>query len=312
MADFDDYMRDVSDYLSKVKAGRTTRAIDPRDPRFSQEAHDQRLARQGHVPAGYGTPAQPTPQPSFNPQGFGQAFVTQGGQSPSYGFGGQGAVSNRYESSDPRDKIATNDKLADVIAKMSPPTVPPGIQQEIYGSNAQYDQARAPVNEVRWSNDNLNAYGYTKNSGPLQGRVVVTYGSPSTRKEAVNTLSHELFHQKRALGNMDSVQTNPTGTIFRENPYSSLEKRMNQVQPPDASGPYFGLKHSSGPEEQLANIAGYEGSLPAGVAITDTPVGKTLFEGRQDLKDHYFHYASQPYGGWWNGQSGLTGRKRGN
>lgn len=87
---------EISSYLAKVRNGRSVQAVNPHAPQFSQAADDARLASRGQVPAGYGAP--PKPQESFNPNGFGQAFTTPSGASPSYGF------TNSYQPS-PQAKV---------------------------------------------------------------------------------------------------------------------------------------------------------------------------------------------------------------
>ena len=76
---------------------------------------------------------------------------------------------------------------------------------------------------------------------------------------------------------------------------------MDRLQSGKEYGPYWGLDPSSSPEEQLASLAGYEGSLPRGTSILDTEAGKKLFADPR-LRDYYLHYSSIPYGGLWEGQ----------
>lgn len=93
---FNTMIAEMSNYLAKVRNGRSVQAVNPQAPQFSQSADDARLASKGQIPAGYGAP--PKPQESFNPNGFGQAFTTPSGASPSYGF------TNSYQPS-PQAKV---------------------------------------------------------------------------------------------------------------------------------------------------------------------------------------------------------------
>lgn len=87
---FNQHMADVASYLAKVRGGRSITAVNPNAPQYSQAADDARLASRGQVPAGYGTTSTPDAIPT---QGFGQAFTTPSGTSPTYGF------SNTYKPS---------------------------------------------------------------------------------------------------------------------------------------------------------------------------------------------------------------------
>lgn len=87
---FNQHMADVASYLAKVRSGRSVKAANPFAPQYSQAADDARLASRGQIPAGYGS--SPTPD-AIPTAGFGQAFTTPSGTSPTYGF------SNTYKPS---------------------------------------------------------------------------------------------------------------------------------------------------------------------------------------------------------------------
>lgn len=78
------YMQEVKDYLTKVRNGRRVPAADPQAPQYSQPADDLRLMQRGEAPAGYG--ATSAPLPTYSDKGFAQAFETPAGQSSPYGF----------------------------------------------------------------------------------------------------------------------------------------------------------------------------------------------------------------------------------
>ncbi len=82
-----------------------------------------------------------------------------------------------------------------------------------------------------------------------------------------------------------------------------LDNAMRQIQPTaKTAGKYWGLRPNSSAEEQIANISGFEGSLPKGTGILDTPEGQKILSNQQ-LKDYYFTQSSVPFGGVWEGQS---------
>lgn len=293
---FQQYLEEVEAYLAKVRKGRRVPSANPQAPQYSQAADDQRLIERGVAPAGYGSSMPPSSPETFDPRGIGQAFTAPGGQSPSYGF----------KHKDKRGEDGPAKSLAERLARDASEVPPAKIQSQIQDTNAHYDQLRAPAGTLRFTPIPLNVYGYTQTGGDYKGRSVVSYGGDKASQDVPNTVSHELFHRRRTEPDMDQIHSN-IGNSKRW----QLMDRMNEVQPSSQDGPYFGKNHSWNAEEQLANIAGYEGSLPRGTAIGDTDVGRILFEKRPELKNYYYHYLSQPYGGLWNDQGGWTGRNVG-
>lgn len=62
--EYEQYMRDVRDYLAKVQRGRRVPRVDPNHPSLSQESDDMRIIGKGNAPAGYGlTPPEPADLP---------------------------------------------------------------------------------------------------------------------------------------------------------------------------------------------------------------------------------------------------------
>lgn len=217
-------------------------------------------------------------------------------------------------------------KLDEQLALTAPTMPPADVAAMIAASNASLPLYRPTPGSVRYAPQTLNAAGYTMMKGPLKGRVVVATGSPyasrdpendllrrQTHNSVPNTLAHESLHQRFDNHGIRPImlhgkQVRPEA--IGNDAWFDLMKKMRTLQPDDQYGPYWGLHPSTSAEEQLASIFGYEGSLPKGKAITETPVGQALFGNqgdilreRQDLKDYYFSQVSHPYGGLWEGQT---------
>lgn len=148
--------------------------------------------------------------------------------------------------------------------------------------------------------DDLNAAGWTNTD---TGKVFITQGSAVPR---ANLVAHEAFHARQVpAGGMPDPTTQP-----QIGARAALSLNMRELQPPARkAGPHWGLDPNSSAEEQIANLRGYEGALPAGTPITASPIAERLFQpnildpaSRQDMIDYYFNRSSLPYKGVWEGQ----------
>lgn len=196
--------------------------------------------------------------------------------------------------------------MGQYLAETGDPNPPANVAAQIAKTNASYPTFSPKPGSVRYTPERLNAAGFTMKSGPTKGRVVISTGAEEGH--VPNTLAHESLHQRfDEHGNRPprmGMSGKPLDLDAIGNwPRWELSRRMKDLQPDDQFGPYWGMRANRNGEEQLANIYGYEGSLPKGSAITGTEVGKALFDGRQSLKDYYFSQVSHPYGGLWEGQT---------
>ena len=179
---------------------------------------------------------------------------------------------------------------------------PPEVEAIIQGTNARYPSFSAT--DPKWINDQLSARGFTVSEGSRKGEVYATYGGKRLQ-QVPETLAHEGYHQQ---------------VLQHGNPYEqkigrvvpqALAERMRTLQPDDKAGPYWGREATTtGTNELLANLKGYEGSLPVGTALSETPAGQALFSPSRSLfdpdaqsrKDYYYQNISYPIGGLWEGQ----------
>lgn len=144
----------------------------------------------------------------------------------------------------------------------------------------------------------LNAGGWTDS----KGNVVVANST-----HAAQTAAHETYHARQV----------PTGGMPEE-PYNlwspdtmarnTLATNMQKISPETGKrGAMWGVDPNSSAEEQIANLHGYEGGLPAGTPITKSPVADQLFANSngstKNAKDYYFTKSSLPHQGIWEGQS---------
>ena len=171
----------------------------------------------------------------------------------------------------------------------------------------------------RYINYDLNVGGWTYGFGPLKGQIVISgdKDTPQNPKDAmnnVNTQAHEAYHQraaadKHSLLGKDKITNDPDWLARRR-----LEEIMEEFQPNSefkrkGSAPnslassYWGLNPNKSQEEQIANLAGYEGMHPKGTSFVDTEVGKKILKKYPSLIDYYLTQSSVPYGGIWEGQS---------
>lgn len=175
-------------------------------------------------------------------------------------------------------------------------------QARIDASNASLPAFSGPLNgpEPRWSNERLNAAGYTLLDGPMKGQVVI---ASSDTLPPENTLAHEGFHARRLQAEAPPNATGYSTGALGDHHRWQLADRMAKEQPPaDRAGPYWGLQPNRSQEELIANLVGYEGGLPKGTTILDTEVGRRLLPTQRDV-DYYFTQSSVPYGGVWEGQA---------
>ena len=166
----------------------------------------------------------------------------------------------------------------------------------------------------RYISDEFNAAGWTYGSGPLKGQIIIAGDIPITHDpkdvmDRVNTQAHEAFHQRageegHTLLNRksysDDLARNQIAKIMREfQPDSDVKKGS---APNEISTAYWGLRPNRSKEEQIANLAGYEGMHPKGTSFLNTEVGKRMLKDDPRLIDYYFTQSSVPYGGVWEGQ----------
>lgn len=198
--------------------------------------------------------------------------------------------------------------------KLAPPS---SLAELLANANASLNSFSVPMSglQPRYIENKLNVGGYTVTDGPLKGQVIVANPSNLPRE---NVLGHESFHA-RALETPLPLkgEYEPFGYGAR----SILAENMAKIQPKGpVAGPYWGLQPNSSTEEQIANLVGYEASLPKGKSIVDSPIADQLFAQKygslgelfsnaqlQKLKDYYFTQSSIPSGGVWEGQVGDTG-----
>lgn len=133
--------------------------------------------------------------------------------------------------------------------------------------------------------------------------------------DRVNTQAHEAYHQravadKRSLLGKDKMINEAVGSDWLAR--RRLKEIMEEFQPdskvrkgsaPNSLATYWGLDPNRSQEEQIANLAGYEGMHPKGTSFVDTEVGKKILSKYPSLIDYYFTQSSVPYGGVWEGQS---------
>ena len=195
---------------------------------------------------------------------------------------------------------------AEIVAALASKKPPPEMIEALARTNAGLHSFGPPVmgQQPRWTDKKLTAGGWTVTSGPNKGMVVIANPAKIPRE---NVYGHEGYHARVAESGMAPRRISPSEEpidLRRSFAYQDLAPRMRAVQPPaDQGGPYWGLNASKSPEEQIANIAGYDASLPRGTSILDTEVGQKLFKGNDNARDHYLTQSSVPFGGVWEGQS---------
>lgn len=201
--------------------------------------------------------------------------------------------------------------IAQRIARAASTKPPRWAQEASAGKNVELPFF-APK-DPRFTNEQLNAAGYTmKSQNGAPGTVVITNAG-----DVANTMGHEALHQRigqpgvglhdvrAGFGPENRVSADALGNSAR----FLLMENMSAIQPENQeNGKYWGMRAGRTAEEQLANLFGYEASLPKGTPITESPIGDRLFVGNlgapyQPLKDYYFSQTSRPYGGVWEGQS---------
>lgn len=174
--------------------------------------------------------------------------------------------------------------------------LPRELQQAVDLTNASYPTYQPAPKTFGFYTRPLNVAGMTIKKGPFAGQVLVGIGSDLERQYLPGTLAHETYHQR--VGK-------PIGDVYPS--YELFNEAMGKLQPRDQFGPYWGVGPDKSPEEQLASLYGYEGSLPKGTPITQSSIATQLFGTPfggvdQSLKNYYFQNASRPYGGLWEGQ----------
>lgn len=214
--------------------------------------------------------------------------------------------------------------LAEQIAMASTTVAPPELRQRMQETNSGMPFWGVPSSlpPPRFTGEALNKLGYTITKGPMAGQVVVTppglvEGDALPRE---NILGHEAFHAKVVAngGNLAPARMGGTSGTYRlsgrsfqpnddvdyNNPSrDAIDFRMSEVQnPKEKMLRHWGARPNSGAEEQMANLFGYEASLPRGTSIMDTPIGQQVLPTQRD-RDYYFTQTSIPHGGVWEGQS---------
>lgn len=200
--------------------------------------------------------------------------------------------------------------------------VDPRLQQ-MQGTNVGMPDSviGAPKKMYTLPGKRLNVSGWTN---AVTGDVAI----PDTGNTPfANTVAHEGFHSRQVP---DGMLPPPAADA---NIRAQLARNMQAIQPDADHTPpnaKWGLRPNSSAEEQIANIRGYEGALPAGTSITKSPIASQLFQPSfgnspggmlrsaaggvytsaadgdvtaNDLKSYYFHNSSLPYQGMWEGQS---------
>ena len=169
------------------------------------------------------------------------------------------------------------------------------IRQDMVGRNASLPFYRpATLNVVPRK---LNALGWVPQNGKYAGEVFMAQG-PGTPGRYANTAGHEGFHER--------VYKDPWK--FPENHYELggplhyIKQYMGEVTDPKNPTENWGINYMVSPEEVIAALKGYESSLPQGMSIMDTELGKRVLP-RQSLQDMYFNLSSHPHKGIWEGQS---------
>jgi len=198
----------------------------------------------------------------------------------------------------------------------SSPTASKQLAQMLKISNTALPASSVTPNALppRYISDNFNASGWTYGSGPLKGQTIIAGDIPITQDpkevmDRVNTQAHEAFHQRagqegKTLINRksysDELARDRIAKIMQEFQTDSDVKKGSA--PNSISTAYWGLKPNRSKEEQIANLAGYEGMHPKGTSFLDTEVGKRMLKDDPRLIDYYFTQSSVPYGGIWEGQ----------
>jgi len=151
----------------------------------------------------------------------------------------------------------------------------------------------------------LGSSGWTYASGgPLDKQSFVT---TNDLHKVPMIQAHEAYHERSDNGgDMPKVYVKKWGkapTLVDpnsiDNPHrGALAQLMERFQPNDQYI-LWGMNPNKNANEQIANLAGYEGAQPKGTSIVDTPVGKAM---TPDQRDYYFTQSSVPYGGIWEGQ----------
>lgn len=192
--------------------------------------------------------------------------------------------------------------FAEVLAREASDTPEADLLEEIAMANAGYHSFGVPMlgPRPRFSNEKLNAGGYTMTEGPMKGQVVIANPEKLSK---TNVLGHEAYHARALDSGMPKTKGVAPGAIGNLSTRKRLNDAMEAIQPhAKVAGPYWGLNPNSSAEEQIANLVGYEASLPKGTSIIDTEIGKKILSN-QELKDYYFTQSSVPFGGIWEGQS---------
>ena len=182
------------------------------------------------------------------------------------------------------------------------PTPSRRLQEAINKSNASNMAFRPTVDAppIRYLNDNLNVGGVTRGRGPLKGLAFVSgpEDTPENIRDKINSAAHEAYHSR--------VVTSPEYSRYyplnkqQEAADQRIAKLMTKYQPPEETGEYWGvLSRNPNRNERIASIQGYEGALPKGTSLLNTPFGKEM---DQEMKNRYFSQSSHPYGGVWEGQ----------
>lgn len=106
-----------------------------------------------------------------------------------------------------------------------------------------------------------------------------------------NSVSHESVHSRR-MSNPKKIDRSSIGS-----PRRAIDQNIRKY--PEILRELKTYNFQNG-EEQLANLFGYEGSLPKGKLLRDTDLGKKVFERNlfnsgPDLLDYYMRETSYPY-----------------
>lgn len=150
------------------------------------------------------------------------------------------------------------------------------------------------------------------NVAGLTDRAGNVFLMPNDDLSMPNTAAHEGFHSR-----MRGAGLRPDDLTKYDMPFSgisrTLRENMARIQRPGETAMHFGANYGDDREELVASLMGYEGSLPKGVPITESPYADILFDQsnykhlpvmpQNALKSFYFDTSSLPYKSAYEGQA---------
>lgn len=168
------------------------------------------------------------------------------------------------------------------------------IRADVAGRNAELPFYRpTSINVIP---KELTASGWVPRTGKYANEVFMGEVSDNASGRYANTTSHEGYHQRTGRDPQTYPKYNAFGAL------NSLRQLMQAATNPARPTENWGLNFRDSPEELIASLKGYEGSLPKGTSIMDTAIGQKVLPD-QTLQDMYFSLSSHPHKGIWEGQS---------